>query len=169
MYAESTGFDRQEVYFVGLNGENFKSATIEGRGFEPLWSPQGDRLLYSSYSLDDNLKPNLWVVNAQGEGIGSNRKKLNIETWAHKCSFGDDQSLYCAVPDALPEGVGLIPELGLETKDKLYKIDIVTGLKKLIAVPDGAYNMSDLIISENGYYLYFTDKKTGKLHQINLK
>lgn len=169
MYAESTGFDRQEVYFVGMNEENFKSATIEGRGFEPLWSPQGNRLLYSTYSLDDNLKPNLWLVNAQGEAIGSDRKKLNIETWAHKCSFSDDQSLYCAVPDTLPEGVGLIPELGLTTKDKLYKIDIATGLKKLMAVPDGAYNMSNLIISDNGYYLYFTDEKTGKLHQINLK
>jgi hypothetical protein len=35
MFTEGIDFDRQNVYFVGLNEENFKSAVIEGRGFEP--------------------------------------------------------------------------------------------------------------------------------------
>ncbi|OGF26747.1 hypothetical protein A2303_05120 [Candidatus Falkowbacteria bacterium RIFOXYB2_FULL_47_14] len=168
-YAKGVGFDRQEVFFVGLNDENFKSTVVEGRGFEPLWSPEGDRLLYSVYSTEDNLKPGLWVVNAEGESIGTGRRKLNVETWAHKCAFGGSEGLYCAVPEKLSEGAGLIPELGLRTKDNLYKIDPVTGQKKLLAVPDGTYNISNVIISDNGYYLYFTDEKTGKLHQINLK
>ncbi|MFA4834342.1 MAG: hypothetical protein WC619_05940, partial [Patescibacteria group bacterium] len=39
MYTEGNDFDRQEVFFVGLNQENFKSTIVEGRGFQPQWSP----------------------------------------------------------------------------------------------------------------------------------
>ena len=169
MYTKGIGFDRQEIFFVGLHNENFKSAIIEGRGFEPKWSPKGDRLLYSVYSSQTDLKPSLWIVNAQGESIGTGRKSLKIETWANKCTFADNINLYCAVPENLEEGAGLFPEMAKNTSDRLYKIDIRTGLKKLVAIPDDWYNMSDLIISDNGYYLYFTDETTGRLHKIRLK
>jgi len=169
MYTEGVDFNRQEVFFVGLNNENFKSTIVEGRGFQPKWSPRGDRLLYSVYSSNDNLKPNLWVVNAEGDNIGSGRKKLNIETWADKCAYSNDTEIYCAVPKDLPEGAGLFPELAEQTSDRLYKIDTRTGLKKLVAIPDDAYNMSNIIISEDGKYLYFTDNTTKRLYKINLK
>ncbi|GAF84313.1 unnamed protein product, partial [marine sediment metagenome] len=169
MYTKGVGFDRQEIFFVGLHNENFKSAIIEGRGFEPRWSPKGDRLLYSVYSSQTDLKPSLWIVNAQGENIGTGRKSLRVETWANKCTFADNINLYCAVPENLEEGAGLFPEMAKNTSDRLYKIDIRTGLKKLVAIPDDWYNMSNLIISDNGYYLYFTDETTGRLHKIRLK
>ncbi|RLC36484.1 hypothetical protein DRH27_05170, partial [Candidatus Falkowbacteria bacterium] len=169
MYTEGVDFNRQEVFFVGLNNENFKSTIVEGRGFQPKWSPEGDRLLYSVYSSDDNLKPNLWVVNAQGDSIGSGRKKLNIETWADKCAYSNSSEIYCAVPEDLPEGAGLFPELAEQTSDQLYKIDTRTGLKKLIAIPDDSYNMSNIMISEDEKYLYFTDSATKRIYKINLK
>lgn len=169
MYVEGIDFNRQEVYFIGLNNENFKSTVVEGRGFQPKWSPKGDRLLYSVYSNDNDLKPMLWIVDAQGDNIGAGRKKLNIETWADKCSFASDYELYCAVPENLEEGAGLFPELAKNTSDRLYKINTRTGTKKLIAIPDTAYNMSNLIISDNKYYLYFTDETTKKIYKIKLK
>lgn len=169
MYTEGSNFDSQEVYFVGLNNENFESTTIEGRGFDPLWSPKGDKLLYSVYSSDNDYKPNLWIVNAQGDKIGTNRTNLNIETWASKCTFADNYSVYCAIPNSLPEGSGLFKDLAKSTQDNLVKIDLASGQKKLVAVPDGVYNMTNLIVSENGYYLYFTDNSSGKLNQIRLK
>ena len=168
MYTQGIDFDRQEVFFVGKNDENFKSTIIEGRDFRPQWSPKGDKLVYSVYSEKNEMKPNLWVVNAEGEAIGSGRKSLNIETWADKCSFSGSD-FYCAVPRDLPEGAGLFPELAKNTNDLLYKIDIDTGIKKLIAVPDGAYNMSSVMVTDDGYYLYFTDATTGRIHKINLK
>src|SRR3989339_351728 len=162
-------FDFQEVFFVGLNNENFKSTIVEGRGFEPKWQPDGKRLLYSVYSNKNNMKPNLWIVDAQGEDIGQNRKSLNLETWANKCSFGSADTLYCAVPENLPEGAGLFPELAENTRDRLYKIDTKTGIKKLLATTKESYNMTNLIISENEYNLYFTDQTTGIIHKIKLK
>ncbi len=169
MYTEGLDFDRQEVYFVGLHNENFKSTIIEGRGFEPKWAPQGDKLLYSVYSSANNLKPMLWLVNASGDNIGSNRISLNVETWADKCTFANATDLYCAVPQSLEEGAGLFPEMANNTKDNLYKIDLQTGLKKLIAIPNGDYSISDINISDNGYDLYFTDQTTKTLHQVKLK
>jgi dipeptidyl aminopeptidase/acylaminoacyl peptidase len=169
MYTEGVSYDQQKVYFVGLNQENFKALTIEGRGFKPLWSPKGDRLLYSVYSSSSDLKPELWMTNAQGENIGTGRSKLDIQTWADKCVFSDATEVYCAVPEKLEEGAGLFPDLAKNTKDNLYKIDTKTGLKKLIAIPNGNFTMSDLIVSDNGYYLYFTDINTGKINKIKLK
>ena len=135
----------------------------------PKWSPQGDRLLYSVYSSSNDLKPELWVALAQGENIGAGRAKLNIQTWADKCTFTSKTEVYCAVPEELPEGAGLFRELAKNTKDNLYKIDIQTGLRKLVAIPDGKFTMSDLIVSDNGYYLYFTDTNTGRINKIKLK
>jgi len=169
MYTEGVDFDRQEVFFVGLNNENFKSTIIEGRGFQPRWSSKGDTLCYSVYSSRNDLKPSLWIVNAQGESIGSGRKNLKLETWADKCVFANNTDLYCAVPKKLEEGAGLFPELAKNTSDRLYKINTRTGLKKLLAVPDKNYNMSNLNISNDGSSLYFTDEITGRLHKIKLK
>jgi hypothetical protein len=169
MYTKGVDFDRQEVFFVGLNKENFKSTIIEGRGFRYQWAPEEGRLLYSVYSSENDLKPSLWVVNAEGESIGTGRKNLHVETWADKCTFANNTDLYCAVPNELEAGAGLFPEMAKTTNDRLYKIDARTGLKKLVAIPDEAYNMSNLIVSENGYYLYFTDEKTKRLHKIKLK
>lgn len=169
MYTEGINFDQQHVFFLGLNDENFKALTIEGRGFRPLWSPDGARLLYSVYASSNNLKPELWLTNARGENIGAGRTKLNVQTWSDKCVFSSSSEIYCAVPENLPEGAGLFPELAKETKDNLYKIDLSTGLKKLIAIPAEKATMSDLIISANGSVLYFTDENTGRINKIKLK
>ena len=169
MYTKGIDFNRQEVFFIGQNEENFKSTTVEGRGFQPKWEPSGDKLLYSVYSSETDLKPNLWIVGASGDDIGSGRKNLSVETWADKCTFTNDSELYCAIPESLEKGAGLFPELAQSTTDNLYKIDTRTGAKKLIAVPDGSYNMSNLIVSDNGYQLYFTDNSTGRLNKIKLK
>ena len=170
MYTKGIDFDRQEVFFVGLNGENFKSTIIHGRGFEPKWNNDGDKLLYSVYSSLNDFKPMLWSVNAKGNAINSDRKKLNIETWAHKCTFGNDNNeIYCAVPRELQEGAGFAKELSRTTDDDLYKINIQTGSQELIAIPEANYSMSNLIISNNENYLYFTDNATNKIKQIRLK
>ncbi|MFA6369947.1 MAG: hypothetical protein WCX09_03145, partial [Patescibacteria group bacterium] len=40
-YTRSLDFNRQEVFFVGLHGENFKSTIVEGRGLTYEWSKTG--------------------------------------------------------------------------------------------------------------------------------
>ena len=169
MYTRGVDFDRREVFFLGQNDENFKSTIVEGWGFSPLWSDAGDRLLYSVYSPNDDLKPKLWIVNAQGDNIGVNRRNLQIETWVEKCTFANETEVYCAVPKTLPKGAGLYPELALQTSDDLYRINTITGQRELVAVPDKAYNISSIIISNDGKNAFFTDYTTGQIHKIQLR
>ncbi|MFA7088135.1 MAG: hypothetical protein WC146_02230 [Patescibacteria group bacterium] len=169
MYTKGVDFNRQEVFFIGQNNENFKSAVIEGRGLQTQWSTEGDRLLYSVYNSNDDFKPRLWIVDAQGDTISENRKSFSVNTWADKCTFASNTEVYCAVPDYLEKNSGLFPELADKTQDSLYKIDLTTGTKKLIAVPEDAFNISEVIVPEKQDYLYFTDKTTGKIYEIKLK
>ena len=111
----------------------------------------------------------LWIVNSEGENIGSGRKSLGIETWADKCIFNNNKDVYCAVPNDLEKGAGIFPELAKNTQDRIYKIDSITGMKKLIAIPDGSYNASNLIISDDQRYLFFTDETTKRIYKIDLK
>ena len=168
-YTKGVDFNRQEIYFVGLNGENFKSTMIEGRGLQSQWSTAGDKLLYSVYNSNDNYLPRLWIVNAEGESINTNRADLGLATWSSKCTFASNTEVYCAVPENLETGAGLYPELADRTKDNLYKINITTGVKSLIAVPDGAYNISQIMVPENQSNLYFTDKKTNQIYEVKLQ
>ena len=168
-YTKGVDFNRQEIYFVGLNGENFKSTMIEGRGLQSQWSTRGDKLLYSVYNSNDNYLPRLWIVNAEGDTINTNRVDLSLATWSSKCSFASNSVVYCAVPENLPSGSGLYPELADKTKDNLYKIDLISGVKSLIAIPDGAYNVSQIMVPENQDSLYFTDKKTDRIYSVKLK
>jgi hypothetical protein len=169
MYTKGVDLDRQEVYFVGLNGENFKSTIIEGHGFDPKWSTAGDHLAYSVYSSNSDMKPELWAVDAQGDSIGANRKDLGLQTWGSKCAFANDTTMYCGVPQSLPVGSGLFPEIAQNIPDTLYQVNIQTGEKKVIAVPNGSYTMSNLQISGDGSNLYFQDSNTKLVHKVQLK
>jgi hypothetical protein len=168
LYTQDVDFNRQEVFFVGLNGENFKSTIVEGRGFQSEWSKTGDRLLYSVYSTATSLNPRLWIVDAQGDTISHNRQDLSLATWAEKCTFSSNDKVYCAVPETLPQGAGLFPELADQTKDNLYEIDLKTGTKKLIAIPNGAYNISQVMVPDDEKNLYFTDKTSQQIYTIQL-
>lgn len=167
LFVDGIDGERKEVYFVGQNGENFKSTVVEGRGFQPLWSPDGKELAYSVYSSASDYKPSLWIVGAQGDAIGANRRPLEINTWAQKCAFARS-GLYCAVPDSLDRGAGLFDMSHYTTQDTLYRIDTATGLRQPIPL-DATYSMTNLSLSPDGNYLYFLDSSSGQLRQVRIR
>ncbi|OGH71407.1 MAG: hypothetical protein A2921_02955 [Candidatus Magasanikbacteria bacterium RIFCSPLOWO2_01_FULL_43_20b] len=159
------GADKQEILFVGLQGENFRSIIVEGRGFESQWSTSGKKLLYSVYSARSNFKPELWIVNAEGDSIGTGRKMLNLNTWSEKCAFTDDRFIYCAVPTQMQTGAGFAPGLADTTNDKIYKIDTETGIKTELTT-DGYHTVDSLFIGDNNKTIYFTDKNSSGLFSV---
>lgn len=163
------GINRQQILLVGKNQENFPGLTVEGWGFDYQWSPTGDRMLYDVYNMDNNYNPTLWIVDASGSNIGLNRRYLKVNTWADKCSFADSNTLYCAVPDYLPEGAGLQPELADDIPDTIYKIDVTTGKKSTVGKPEDASTIKQLTISADGKYLFYVDQLTNQLNQMRLK
>lgn len=173
-YNDYMDAERQKVIPIGLNGENFKQMTVEGRDFKYQWSSDGKQMLYSVFGAYSNFKPTLWVVDAEGEDIGKNRVPLEINTWVDKCTFGSGSTAYCAVPQDLPTGAGYNKDIANDTPDNIYKIDIKTGSKSLIAVPtspsgSSSYTVDSMYVSADGMYLYFTDKNEKNIHKIRLK
>lgn len=166
---QSFGVDRHEVFFLGKNQENFKSMVVEGLDFRPLWTPAGNRLLYSVAGSSNDWKPRLWIVDAAGDAIGANRRSLPVNTWADKCAFADDSTLFCAVPTELQRGAGLQPAVADSTPDTLVRIDLATGSQTTVAVPDGRHTVDRLMVAPDGSSLFFTDKGTGILNKVRLK
>lgn len=168
---ESFGIGTQEVYFIGQHHENFKSMVVEGLDFRPQWNPNGEQMLYSAASDLSDWKPLLWVVDAIGDDIGKNRRSLNINTWADKCTFSDEATVFCAVPNELPRGAGLQPAIVEEQNigDSLYKIDLNTGLQTKVAVPEGVHQIGKVMISPDQKNLFFTDSINGVINKIKLE
>ncbi len=159
------------MLLIGLHGEMWKSFVVDGLGFEPKWSPIGDRITYSVWSPETGYRPKLYLVEAQGDRIGINKIDTGIYTWAHKCSFNSTGStLYCAVPRNLAEGAGAFPELAGYTQDDFYKIDVATGQVGFLTEAGlGGYDVGKIYLSPDESLLYFTDKLTGRLRYIRLK
>ena len=166
---EKCGVDCQEIYLIGQNQENFKSLTVSGLNFQPLWAPSGQQLLYSATSGVNDWKPQLWTVDAQGDDIGRNRKSINLNTWADKCTFADDRTVFCAVPQELITGAGLSREVADDTPDNIFKVDLNTGLTTQIAVPEGNHTIDKVMLSPDKKIMYFTDRGSGLLNKIRLK
>ncbi|HEU0051482.1 MAG TPA: hypothetical protein VFQ60_05530 [Patescibacteria group bacterium] len=165
---EAEGLDRQSVILVGQNHENFKSLEVEGRGFVPNWSPSGNNVLYSVYSTESGFRPELWISGAVGDSINANRRDLAIQTWADKCAWQNETTLYCAVPTSLDEGAGLQPDIAASTPDAIYKIDLKNGTKTNLGSPDGNPTIDKFVISPDGKSAYYTDFTTGKVMRFAL-
>ena len=170
-FTESRDGRRQNLFFVGQNGENFKLAVLEGRQFSGQWTPDGDRMLYSVYSSLSDYKPSLWIVDAAPGTSGENREQLGLQTWADKCTIArDTTTTYCAVPRELPEGAGIVREIAKDTPDDFYRLDLRTGTKTFIASPAGEdVTAANLTVSQDGQNLFFTDTQTGTLKKMQLK
>ncbi len=165
---EPLGYDRQSILLVGQNQENFKALVVEGRGFIPKWSQTGATLLYSVHNSATGYRPTLWVSAASGDSVGEGRRNLQINTWADKCTWQGDAVIYCAVPTQLGEGAGLQREAFSSSPDAIYRIDLTSGQAVNLGVPEGNPAIRDLLISQDGRALYFTDRATGNLIRFGL-
>ncbi len=171
LHRRYTGVEEQEVFPIGLHHENFRSFTVQGAGFTSKWSDSGSSLVYSVYNESNNYNPNLWVTNGSTNQLGDIKVSLNVATWPEKCSFSSEQTMFCAVPQGLPRGAGLYPEIADRYPDNFYRLDLETGLKTLIASPigeAGGYSAHNLVVSDDGSTLYFTDND-GNLQSILLE
>ena len=166
---QAQGLNSQEVLFIGKNRENFKSLLVNGIGFLGQWSPDGERVLYSATSGDDDWKPRLWIAGGDVDTIGDGKTQLALNTWADKCAFADAAAVYCAVPKNLPRGAGLYRQASETTADDIYRIDTSTGAIALVGVPTENYTVGRIMVTEDGGYLYFTDRSSGQLYKINLR
>lgn len=164
----SLGSNRQEVLMIGRHGENFKSITAPGYDFRGQWSPEGQKVLFSVHSGRSNYKPELWIVNGQGEKIGTGRKKLNVNTWAEKCTFKDENTIYCGVPTIIKKGSGFEPSLADDIPDDIMKINTQTGAKTPISTEGNQITVKNIEYNKAENKLLITTKKESGIFEIKL-
>jgi sugar lactone lactonase YvrE len=129
-------------------------------------------MIYSVYHEDTDYMPSMYVTKGSTSELGDIKISLNVATWPEKCTFSGESTLYCAVPQGLPRGAGMYPEIAQEYPDNFYHIDLESGTKTLIASPIGdsaSYSANGLSVSDDGSFLYFIDQNTGLLQSIRLK
>lgn len=163
------GFDTKEIILLGQNDENFKALRVEGFNFEPVWSPNGKNIIYSASAQADGYRPTLWFVSADGERIGENRTNLGINTWAEKCTFANDSVVYCAVPDALPAGIGLQPDLATGSGDTVFRIDLTNGSVKPVGKPEDSTEISHIVVSKDESTLFLRGAGSGRISEMRLR
>ncbi|MBT6301449.1 MAG: hypothetical protein HOJ15_03425 [Candidatus Jacksonbacteria bacterium] len=173
MYTKGETLDTQKIYPLGQHQENLPSLRVAGRGFESEWDNTGDRLLYSVRNESTDHNPRLWITEARSDTMGENNIPLNIQTWAHKCTFTpNDERVICAVPKELPLGAGLFPELAADVEEDFYSIDIFTGQSTFLATPAAippGFKATDLTLSEDGALLVFRDESRGGIYEMRLR
>lgn len=168
LYRKSLDADRSEIYPIGFNSENYTAFRIEGRDPKFVYSPSGNALLYSAYNIRSDYKPSLWIVNTSPDLLGTGRDKIELNTWADKCAFASETTVYCAVPKTLDLGTGFRPDLADTTPDEFYKIDLTTNTKQLIAQPLFPTTVDKLLVSPDNKSLIWTETTTGEVKKINL-
>lgn len=174
-YAKSVTASQQQIIFLGANNENFPSVNVFGHGFTPNWSPDGQKLLYSTYSALTNNNPHLFMTNGSPDNIGNNTLDLGLTTRADKCSFAPSGvSLYCAVPYYLNPGSGPQPSLSAGVPDNIYKVDLRSGVVTLIARPvdqnkSQRFSATNMQVAADESAVFFTDAITGTLQRVALR
>lgn len=166
---ETSTFNSNFIIPIGQNGENFKGLVVEGFEFDPIWSPSGDKLLYSAVGEASNYQPLLWVVSGTTNALGNGRKSLGLNTWIDKCTFENNTTAYCAVPKSLPSNGGLQRSRSINNPDNVYRVNLTTGISSLIAVPENDAAMTNLRVSSDGSNLFYINSKTGILEKLRLK
>lgn len=162
-----TGFGRKMIVPIGKNEENYNGLIVEGINFNAIWSPDGKRILYDVTGEVSDYKPLLWIVDGTAATMGDDRSSLGVNTWVEKCTFADNETVYCGVPVFLSANAGLQPGLN-DTDDALYSININTGRVRLVGIPEITTSMSHLNVSEDGSLLYYTDSR-GRLQFMRLR
>ncbi|MFC1700942.1 hypothetical protein ACFLZ0_02295 [Patescibacteria group bacterium] len=165
-----SGLAKSVIYTINPSGENFRKLIDNTYGLTTLWSPQGDKLLFSeTNSQGENLKLNLFNTNDY------TIRELDFITLPEKCVWSQDNiTAYCAVPTIIADKAVLPDDYYkdlLEFTDFFYKINLNTGQKSLLAKSDIlsiGIDASQLLLDNQENYLIFVNKKDGLLYSLEL-
>ncbi len=167
----ASGLSDGLVFTINPTNGSFAKVLNGLYGLNIKWSPLGDKILYSN---TDTSGKNISLSLA--DQSGQNRTGLGVATLVEKCVFSqNDRSLFCAVPQTLSANAvwpddyykGLVA-----TKDIFYKINLESGQKDQIfdsSSIDKTLDATNLFLSPQEDYLFFTNKRDGMLYGLKLE
>lgn len=163
----------EKTYFesVSSTGENRHTILSERFGADYLWSPNGEHVLVSAGAEKGGKDILLSTMN----GNGGEFQSIAIPTIISKVIWSkDSKTIYYALPGSLPEDAVLPNDYfdkPIHTKDTFWKMDTLSGKKsRLLDLKELTQNFdsSDLFLSPNEDFLFFTDRSTKRLYRIGL-
>lgn len=157
---EAEGF----LYRYRIDEASFEKIIGGIFGLEALWSENGSKILFSQFN-QSTKRPQLAVYD-----IKQNKtQNLSIDGLANKCSWFDDDTVYCAIPTLIPQGT--YPDDwfsgSVSFSDNIVKIKISKNEKNIVKAL-GSIDVANLLISQDKKYLYFQNKKDGSLWSLSL-
>jgi hypothetical protein len=153
-----------------LGGETKKLASgIFGADY--LWNDTGTLLLRSNVNQKGGHIMELGVSN----NLGGEYKNLGVPTFASKCVWSkNSEYIFYAMPGSISEK-NILPNDYINntftTNDTFWKVNLKTGEKtRLVPLEEltTAYDATNLFLSSNESYLFFTNKIDGELYRIKL-
>lgn len=163
-----SGLAQSVVYVVNLSDKKMEKIFNETYGLTLLWSPLGDKVLFSeTNSQGKNLK--LKIADNKGNIIGETK----LATLPEKCVWSQDNRVFfCAAPRVIPDKAVLPDDYYkglLNLADDLYKINLETGQAYLLTNDSSNnYDAVNLLLSPHEDYLIFVNKKDNLLYSLAL-
>jgi len=151
-------------YLLNLKTKQINMLLNNINGLIVSISPEGDKLIYSK-SLLGNF--NLYSYNIKTK----ESRLLEINTLPDKCTWLDNDVLYCATPKTIISG--RYPDEWYQGKtsfsDNVWRIDLKENTTLLTHQLKGNYDLINLTVNEEAGWLYAIDKNSGTLQTFNLK
>ena len=166
-----SGLAQSVIYTINLTNNNFKKILDEAYGFTVLWSPLGDKLLFSE---TDNQGKNLKLKIA--DLTQSTIKELSLSTLPEKCVWSqDNRTIFCAIPKTISDLATLPDDYYKGTtsfNDDFWRINLDT--EKVTKIFESkneqatAYDAKELLLPPLENYLLFINQKNNLLYSLEL-
>lgn len=165
--AKSIDNERSEVIFLTKDGTKLGKAIVQGRDLRYDYSEDGNRMVYSVWNPNSNFLPTLWVTSTNPNNIDQGRVNTGLNTWADKCTYYQNTTIYCAVPKQISQYSGILPSNN-DSPDDIYQINPDTGVSVKIAEPVFPVQIQNIKVSADGSTLFYTEQDSGAVNKIKL-
>jgi len=168
-----SGLAQSVVYSIDLANGHLQKLISETYGLTVIWSPQGDKILFSETDeRGKNLK--LKIANLAKQTT----KELDFVTLPEKCVWSqDNRTIFCAVPKNISTTATLPDDYykGLVVlADNFWRVNLDTG-EKIQIYPSAeaeeetmSYDAQQLLLSPLEDYLIFINKLNSLLYSLEL-
>ena len=164
-----SGLAQNMLWLLDVTTKKMSAVLSNMNGLTFLWNQKGDGVLFSQ--TGDNGKG--LVLSATNQN-GGEIKKLNVQTLPEKCAFSQDgMTAVCAAPKTAPDIIW--PDdyyKGLyDAQEQIWKIHLETGKQDLLYefARDNNFDVVSPVLSPDGMYLAFVNKKDGHLYSLKVK
>ena len=137
------------------------------QGLDTKWSGDGARFL----ALETYNGGKGFTLSLRNKKNPESKQNLQYVTLPEKCIFSSiaTTSAYCAFPKDW--GRGILPDSWWQGKvsfsDELWLVDFVNGTNQQI-LSGGGFDMTNLFMSKDERYIFFTNKKDSTLWSLRL-